>query len=85
MEFTKDELVEIEKMFDDKAGGVIFSCTHFLKSFEKYVGEKKDELAGKVIHDSVQSYDVFRSISTKARMIRDTIDKRDTSCTLSGD
>ena len=65
MKFTKEELYEIEKTFDNKAGALIVGLGNFLSKCrnEKGTGIIKN----KMISESYRCFDICRTISAKCQ------------------
>jgi hypothetical protein len=70
--FSKDELYEIEKVFDCVAVQVCSNNARQLMSLSKY--DKNSKQISKHIHniitESINAYDMCRTISAKAKSLR---------------
>jgi len=64
--FTKDELFEIEKMFDGHAHQALV----FVGSVAKSIG-MEHPLAKRTLEEGQKDFDMFRSISSKCRIMSD--------------
>jgi len=72
IKFTANELVEIEKAFDERAER---SVTFVAMTAERVSHFKKkpeiDEFMDKICRESVHTWDTFRTISAKAQRMRE--------------
>lgn len=68
--FTKDELYEIEKVFDYQASGIQEQMARVLNSIAIVSKAKAKMYANKVFASHVKSYDMYRTISVKCEMMR---------------
>jgi len=64
--FTKEELLEIEKMFDYQAGMVVKISAETMALYSKIENKDKDEWLQRIIVEWVHLWDVMRTISAKA-------------------
>lgn len=75
MEFTKDELVEIEKMADRQAGHIAACHADFIQkvwpAIEKNPETKLNELNAKITSETVHYWDMLRTISAKCQKMRE--------------
>jgi hypothetical protein len=68
MNFTKEELFEIEKRFDNLAGQCLSGFAEITNIMLKLPeGEDRNKFISKVFNEHTQSYDLFRTISAKCR------------------
>ena len=70
MEFTNEELYEIEKAFDERAAQVGFNTGIVLERLGKTKYTEADEFSRKILKESSHCWDMFRSISGKASKMR---------------
>jgi hypothetical protein len=74
MEFSTDELFEIEKLCDFQVGALL----HHVSEISLAIGHSKDEEAVNLCHkafkDSTRAYDMLRTISAKCASTRIKID-----------
>ena len=75
MEFSKDEMYEIEKAFDERAGQVKAETARILQHLAPSKSEKAVKLANKIIDNAVDAYDLCRTISAKCQHKRLKDDK----------
>lgn len=66
-EFTKDELFEIEKVFDSLAGQFSHATADILTKLSLV---KANKLKNKILEESVITFDIYRTISTKCQKAR---------------
>ena len=72
MNFDKDELYEIEKLFDNQAGMNSGNTARFIGMINPFLksNTKLTEYADKVLDEQVDSFNMYRMISLKARKMR---------------
>ncbi len=69
MEFTKEELIEIEKIFD---WYVIKNCGEIITLAEKVMKLiPEQDFGSKLFDDAVSAHNMHRNISAKAKLMRD--------------
>jgi len=69
--FTKEELKEIEKIFDMQAGQVARYHADIVMAFSKLKGEAVDNLNDKLLREALNSFDMYRTISAKASKMQE--------------
>lgn len=73
-QFTKEELQEIEKVFDINASIYLQEAANVVRIFSKLPdGESKDKLLHKLAKDIYNSYNTHRSISEKAHLLMNDV------------
>ncbi|MFH1610879.1 MAG: hypothetical protein ABIA91_03240 [Patescibacteria group bacterium] len=70
-QFTKDELYEIEKHFDYLAGVHVYNSGDVITNLFNLINKKKQK---ELINDFTETYDLFRTISAKCKMMREQHD-----------
>lgn len=70
MEFTKNELKEIEKIFDIQAGYMGKFHAELITSFDRIKSKKKDKFMSKLFNEMVDVFDTYRTISAKASRMK---------------
>ena len=70
-EFTKEQLKEIEKIFDIQASLLSSSYAHLFNSLAKVEGSK--EMLSKLMKEYSEAFDAYRTISAKANIIQEEI------------
>lgn len=68
VEFTKKELFEIEKFFDIHAGQSMRGLADVLDTLK---GKGKEEFSQRLFNEAVEAYELFRTISAKACILRE--------------
>jgi len=63
-EFTKEELAEVEKIFDIQASLLSSSYAHLFNSIGKIKGS--EEILIKLLKEYSDAFDMYRTISAKA-------------------
>lgn len=66
MQFSKEQLKEIEKVFDIMAGKVAGEHAYFINTFTKIKIEKATEHLNKLFDEYVDTFDMYRTISAVA-------------------
>ena len=70
--FTKEELYEIEKVFDNITSNHTVMFAEIVCKLQKYHNEVKvKELLDKLFTDSVDCFNLYRTISAKAKLLRE--------------
>ena len=70
--FTKEELYEIEKVFDNITSNHIARFAEIVCKLQRYDNEVKvKELLDKLFTESVDCFDLYRTISAKAKLLRE--------------
>ena len=72
-DFTKEELYEIEKLFDMYAGSSGDGMARFVSSLDKWA-HKMPQLEAhmsKVFDEHIHAWNAYRTISAKAKRMRD--------------
>lgn len=69
MSFTKKELYEIEKLFDNQAGEVTRNAAHYIDALSK--SPEANKITTKFINDVLAIYELCRTISAKASKMRE--------------
>jgi hypothetical protein len=72
IEFTKEELKEIEKLFDFVAGQTTINFTKVMETLDKVKDSKKAK--EEFFEDFLKAYEVSRQISAKASKMQEEID-----------
>jgi len=75
MRFTNNELKEIEKQFDIKAGEILGNQAHLTNALTKIKSEKLDAHLSKIFDESVDAFDIYRTISAKCNFMMGDGDK----------
>ena len=71
IEFTKEQLKEIEKLFDIQASLLSSYYANLFNSMAKIDNSK--EILTKLLKEYSNAFDVYRTISARASLIRDEI------------
>ena len=71
MEFTKEELFEIEKVFDNQASMVVERHVRVNNSIITIVSNKKvKEYQKNIFDETMTCFDMYRTISAKCQKLR---------------
>lgn len=68
-QFTKEQLKEIEKIFDIQAGLLSNSYANLFNSIVKVDGSK--EILSKLMKEYSEAFDCYRTISAKANLMQE--------------
>lgn len=66
MNFTKEELKEIEKIFDIAAGNHTYRIAEIITKLYN----KAPKLINRIVKESVETFDTYRTISAKANKMQ---------------
>lgn len=69
MEFTKEELYEIETRFDHHAGATAHVMGILTQRLS--INQKAKKLLDRILDEAVDNYDMFRTISAKCKLMRE--------------
>lgn len=77
MKFTKEELKEIEKLFDIRAGLLVRDYAEFLSKIPagQLYGKGTKELYDKIFKETLDTFTMYRTISAKCSNLETQEDK----------
>lgn len=76
MNFTKEELYEIEKLFDNHASSSSAGMAHFVNSLDKWAHKMPhlESHMSKVFDEHISAWNVYRTISARAQRMREELE-----------